>query len=175
MFRRNRLYRGVRIAALMASAGVLAGASLPSLEQRLLYTHNAERATEGLPAMRWDAGLAADAAAWARHLAASGRFDHYEEFSDDPDAQGENLWMGTRGAFAPETMVGHWIEEKRNFKPGTFPNNSRTGDLADVGHYTQIMWRDTGSVGCAIAKNAEDEYLVCRYAATGNVIGERPF
>lgn len=175
MFRCSKLDRGARMAAIVAAGSMLIGAALPSLEQRLLYSHNTERARANLPAMHWDAGLAADAAKWSRHLAATGRFEHFEEFSDDPDAQGENLWMGTRDAFSPETMVGHWIGEKKHFKPGVFPNNSMTGDLADVGHYTQIMWRDTSKVGCAIAANAEDEFLVCRYSATGNVIGERPF
>lgn len=172
MLRRNH---AIRIATVLASGLFLIGASLPSLEQRLLYAHNTERARVALPSMQWDAELSADAAQWARHLATTGQFEHFEEFSDDPDAQGENLWMGTRGAFAPETMVGHWIAEKKDFKPGVFPNNSRTGDVEDVGHYTQIMWRDTTRMGCAIARSAEDEYLVCRYSATGNVIGERPF
>lgn len=175
MFRRHGLNRGARIAALLAAGTLLVGASLPGLEQSLLYPHNSERARAALPPMQWDAGLAADAREWARYLAATGQFEHFEEFSDDPNAQGENLWMGTRSAFSPETMVGHWIEEKKDFKPGVFPDNSRTGDLADVGHYTQIMWRDTSRVGCAIAADAENEYLVCRYSATGNVVGERPF
>lgn len=163
------------ISALLVAAPALTGATLPTLEQRLLNPHNAERVRAGVPPMQWDAQLATDAQQWARHLAATGQFEHFEEVSDDPDAQGENLWMGTRGAFSPEVMVGHWIEEKKDFKPGVFPDNSRTGDLEDVGHYTQIVWRDTRNVGCAIARNAADEFLVCRYSATGNVIGERPF
>ena len=72
-------------------------------------------------------------------------------------------------------MVGRWIEEKRDFKPGIFPANSRTGRLEDVGHYTQLMWRSTERVGCAITQNADYDFLVCRYLEGGNVIGERPF
>jgi hypothetical protein len=91
------------------------------------------------------------------------------------DPQGENLWLGTESHFSPEEMVGTWIEEKSHFKPGIFPDNSRTGDLDDVGHYTQLMWRGTERVGCAIRANGEYDILVCRYSAAGNVIGERPF
>ena len=40
---------------------------------------------------------------------------------------GENLWMGSHGAFSFETMVGGWASEKRFFRPGIFPNNSRPG------------------------------------------------
>jgi len=164
-----------RAAVLLGAAPLLVGATLPDTDTLLLAAHNRARADIGVPAMRWDAALAADAREWAGYLAATGQFEHFEEVSDDPDAQGENMWMGTRGAFRPETMVSHWVGEKKDFVPGVFPDNSRTGDLEDVGHYTQIVWRDTESMGCAIASNAEDDYLVCRYATSGNVVGERPF
>ena len=72
-------------------------------------------------------------------------------------------------------MVEGWIEEKKYFRPGRFPDNSTTGDFADVGHYTQLMWRETGRVGCALAEGAAEEVLVCRYRTAGNVVGERPF
>lgn len=165
----------LRIMLAIGIAPLVMGDVAPDRETIILAAHNRERAALDLPAMRWDTNLAADAREWAQYLAASGTFDHYEEESSDPDAQGENLWMGTRGAFAPGTMVGHWIGEKKDFTYGRFPDNSRTGDLEDVGHYTQIVWRDTRSVGCAIASNAEDDYLVCRYAASGNVMGELPY
>jgi len=169
------LKRLAKPAALAALGPLLLAVNVPGLNQRFLIVHNSERASASLPAMRWDGALATDAAEWARHLAATNTFDHFEEVSSDPDAQGENLWMGTRDAFAPETMVGHWIDEKKDFKPGVFPDNSRTGNLEDIGHYTQIMWRDTEHVGCALAKNGESDFLVCRYSTSGNVIGERPF
>jgi hypothetical protein len=118
--------------------------------------------------------LAAEAAAWGGELAASGAFEHAPD-RGEADPQGENLWAGTRGAYAPEEMVDGWIEEKQQFRPGRFPDNSRTGDYEDVGHYTQLMWRDTDRVGCALAAGAEEEVLVCRYRTAGNVVGEVPF
>ena len=66
-------------------------------------------------------------------------------------------------------------DERRAFRTGTFPDVSRTGDLEDVGHYTQMVWRNTGQVGCAMASNRSMDYLVCRYARTGNVEGERVY
>jgi hypothetical protein len=144
-----------------------------NFDSRLLAAHNRERTAAGLAPLGWDEGLAADAEEWAAELAATGEFEHSADDEDDP--QGENLWEGTRASFTPEDMVGMWIEEKKHFKPGIFPDNSRTGDLEDIGHYTQLMWRDTGRVGCAKRSNAENDVLVCRYAAAGNVIGERPF
>lgn len=175
MDRGNRLYRMAFGAAALAAAALLSGATSISggFEGRVLTAHNAERAALGLPALRWNPGLAADAQSWANHLAATGRFEHAPDTKAEP--QGENLWAGTRGYFSPEAMVNAWIREKRYFRPGRFPNNSTTGDVEDVGHYTQLVWRETGEVGCARASNRGEDFLVCRYAQAGNYIGERPF
>lgn len=144
-----------------------------NLDDRLLAAHNRERAAAGIAPLYWNAALAANAAEWAAELTALGDLEHAPGDPDDPE--GENLFAGTRGYYPPEAMVGMWIEEKQYFEPGVFPDNSSTGDFADVGHYTQLMWRDTRQVGCAVAPGAELDFLVCRYSAAGNVEGERPF
>lgn len=144
-------------------------------EARLLAGHNRERANLGIAPLKWDDALAQDAARWAQHLVQVGYLEHSEDAPGDPDPQGENLWAGTRGYYGPDQMVGLWVAEKKDFKPGIFPNNSTTGDLDDVGHYTQVAWRSSKAVGCAIARGRRDDFLVCRYSEGGNVIGERPF
>ena len=58
--------------------------------------------------------------------------------------------MGSTGYYGVEELVGFWIEEKRHFQPGTFPNVSRTGYWKDVAHYTQMIWKGTTNVGCAV-------------------------
>jgi hypothetical protein len=170
-----------RITALIASVAVAATAPMlmagldqsSRFEQRVLAAHNLEREDVGVPALRWNAALAGDAQRWADYLAATGRFEHAP---DDPRAvEGENLWAGTRGHYAPEAMVDAWVREKRHFKPGTFPNNSTTGDVEDVGHFTQLAWRDTREVGCAHAASAREDILVCRYSSAGNWVGQQPF
>jgi hypothetical protein len=164
-------------AALCLTLPLLAGATgrLSSLDQRLLAAHNRERSEAGLPAMRWDPALAADAAEWGEQLAAIDEIEHSPDDPEDDDPQGENLWLGTSGHFTPEQMVGMWVEEKRHFVPKPIPFSSRTGNFDDVGHYTQVMWRDTGRVGCALANGEAHEILVCRYSQAGNVEGEQAF
>lgn len=142
-----------------------------SIELRLLRTHNRERALVGSAPLQWDPQLQAAAAAYAEELAATERFEHSPSVS--LLGQGENLWVGTRGAFTPERMVGNWASGSSIFQPGVFPNVSRTGNWTDVGHYTQIIWRQTQSVGCAISSSNKFDYLVCRYAPQGNVVGMR--
>lgn len=162
--------------ALLAAAAVLTGASDPqsNFEARVLGAHNRERERINVSPLRWNNALAADAAKWARHLVRVGHLVHYQEVPGDQNPQGENLWAGTKGYYGPEAMVGLWVKEKSNYRPGIFPANSRTGNLEDVGHYTQLIWRSTTEVGCAVARGDEDDFLVCRYAEGGNVIGERP-
>lgn len=144
-----------------------------SLDQRLLAAHNRERSLIGVPALEWDADLAAGAKVWADALAQTNSFVHSPADASDPETPGENLWAGTRAAWAPEEMVDYWVAEKRDYRPGTFPAVSRSGDLENVGHYTQVIWRNTRKVGCALASGSREDILVCRYSEGGNVIGEQ--
>ena len=162
-------------ATLLLAAPAILGSTgqINNFEVRTLAAHNRERAARGIAPMRWNPALAADARAWADRLAANGGFQHAPENESDPE--GENLWAGTRGYFAIEAMVGDWAGEKRYFKPGIFPDNSTTGNADDVGHYTQMMWRNSRDIGCALATGRGDDVLVCRYSAAGNYEGERPF
>lgn len=136
---------------------------------RMLAVHNAVRAQAGVGPLSWDPALGQAAANYAMQMAFTNRFEH-----SDRSARrgiGENLWMGTRGAFGYEQMLRGWVSERSMFVPGVFPAVSRSGNWADVGHYTQMVWPTTTRVGCAVAANARTEYLVCRYSPAGNVDG----
>ncbi len=136
--------------------------------------HARARAEVDVPPLRWDDTLAADAGRYAAELARSGRMVHSRE-PRGKSPQGENLWMGTREAFRYSEMVGDWVGEKQYYRPLPTPDFSTTGRWGDVGHYTQIIWRDTIAFGCGIASNRSDDYLVCRYGPPGNVVGQRAF
>ena len=137
---------------------------------RLLAIHNLERARVHAPPLQWDPYLAASAAAYGRVLARMGRLEHSPRASRP--GQRENLWMGPRGIYSPEQMVGGWIAERALFRPGMFPHVSRTGNWSDVAHYTQMIWKGTTRVGCAIQPAGRTEYLICRYSPPGNVDGK---
>mgnify|MGYP003577794252 FL=1 len=146
--------------------GATAGAA------RLLAAHNRERARMGVAPLRWDARLAAAAASYGPTLARLGQLRHSPRAARP--GQRENLWMGSRGAFSPEQMVGNWISEKAYYRPGMpFPYVSRTGNWADVAHYTQVVWKGTTHVGCAIYPTQRWDYLICRYSPPGNIDGRR--
>lgn len=144
-------------------------AARSAFEQSILAEHNAERVRVGSGPLIWSDRLARDAAVWARTLARTNSFEHAPE---GKEVQGENLWMGTQGAYSTQDMVQLWISEKRLYQPRKFPDVSTSGVWADVGHYTQLIWSNTKSVGCALASNAESDFLVCRYTPPGNWMGE---
>jgi hypothetical protein len=144
-----------------------------SFDERVLVAHNQEREALGLQPLNWNPALEQSAQRWADYLASSERFEHAPENRRNPE--GENLWAGTKNYFQPEAMVGAWIREKKFFRPGVFPDNSTTGRVQDVGHYTQLVWRATTQVGCAEASSSREDILVCRYAEAGNYRGEQPF
>lgn len=160
---------------LLAATPLLLGSTNYGVDfnARLLQAQNTERARIGVPPLKWDNTLAKDAREWAYKLASTGKFEHSPD-DQEKEPQGENLWGGTPLAYSPEEMVGLWIAEKKDYREGTFPYNSRSGDVENVGHYTQVIWRDSRNVGCATAIGRREQVLVCRYSAPGNVIGERP-
>lgn len=136
----------------------------------MLKAHNDARRGYGVAPLAWDSALARDARAYGVILARSGIFRHDPQTGRRP-RQGENLWTGTRGAYRFESMIGSMVDERRLYRPGRFPDNSRNGRWQDVAHYTQIVWPVTTRVGCAIVSNSRDDFLVCRYSPAGNIVG----
>ena len=144
-------------------------AMAPAFVQAALTLHNSERARMGVAPLSWDPQLAQAAAGYAAELARERAF-HHSPPTARPN-QGENLWMGTRGAYRTDEMLDGWISEKSLYHPGVFPNVSRNGNWAAVGHYTQMVWRGSQKVGCAISSSPDNDVLVCRYYPAGNVMG----
>jgi uncharacterized protein YkwD len=144
------------------------------LRRTMLVAHATTRALVGVPPLLWSEELAESARLHAEELAASGAFSHEGRFAA-PRGVGENLWMGTHGGFTYTEMVGAWMAEAQDYVSAPTPHFSRTGLWKDVGHYTQMVWRGTTHVGCAVAKGAADDVLVCRYAPAGNVLGRAAF
>lgn len=161
----------IRISAILALPllAIATPSSAQSWEAQALALHNRERAAVRVAPLTWDLGLAAAADLYASELARTHRWRHSVKASRP--GQGENLWMGTTGAYRIDEMVGGWISERRLFRPGIFPAVSITGVWSDVGHYTQMVSSRTTRVGCAIRTGGRWTYLVCRYSPSGNVDG----
>ena len=136
-------------------------------QSALVDAHNQWRARFNSPGLVWDGGLATLAQEWADQLAASGQFDHR------PDNQfGENIFMGTTGAFPANAVVDDWGSEQANYD---IPSLT-CAPGAVCGHFTQLVWSKTARVGCGKATGADgNDYWVCNYDPAGNMQGESPF
>ena len=146
---------------------ILLGLALfPSTEMAddMLAAHNAVRAKLKLPPLVWSGKLAKAAQEWADTLLKDGTFRH-----PATSPWGQNLLDLYRGQYEPEQVVGDWAAEAANYD---YKTNRCTGMC---GHYTQIVWRDTKEVGCALARGGQREVWACDYSPPGNYQGMRPY
>ena len=157
------------VAACSAGASTLTIPRETAAAMRIVLLHNQIRSAAGVGPVYWDSSLAAAADRYAAELARTGRWGHSPLAARA--GQGENLWMGTRGGFNVDQMVGAWASEGRWFRRGRFPQVSATGNWIQIGHYTQMIWPGSVRVGCAVRSSARNDYLVCRYSPAGNVMG----
>ncbi len=132
--------------------------------REMLAAHNAVRARLQLPPLRWSTDIAAYAQQWANYLEAHHEFQHHKQ-----STYGENLFMISGDTTTPAAVVRSWASEAKDYD---YRRNSCHGVC---GHYTQIVWRDTREVGCAVAPGRNEETWVCNYGPPGNVVGERPY
>jgi hypothetical protein len=135
-----------------------------------------------LPPLSWDEHAAEVAKAWAdgcRWQHNSGRSDHYNELAAASEYVGENLYAQS-WILPPEDIaassVSSWASEAGDYDYAS--NSCAAGEVC--GHYTQLVWRNTTAVGCAVASCPgmiwpTTQYLVCNYVPGGNYVGQRPY
>lgn len=134
----------------------------------ILDQHNYWRRDVGVSEkLVWSEDMAMLAADWAVQLKENGcAFEHRPD-----NNYGENLFMGTSGFFTAAEVVNRWGSEKEDYSYKR--NKCKPGKMC--GHYTQIVWRSTRSVGCAKTQCKDMDLWVCNYDPPGNWVGERPF
>ena len=91
---------------------------------------------------------------------------------------GENLaWGSGTGYTKIEQAVYGWAQKEEKSYRYTEIGNGDSTDGSQVGHYTQIIWRNTTHVGCAIVTGCSkwDRTYVCNYAPGGNIRGQKPY
>jgi uncharacterized protein YkwD len=148
--------------------GISAGSTpqLSVLARDILAAHNSVRKPLRIAPLSWSNELALKAQDWANNLIKTGKFYHRQH-----TAYGENLleFTGTSANAKPEEVVQEWKAEVIDYDYSS--NRCRSV----CGHYTQIVWRSTREVGCAVARSARREVWVCEYDPPGNVAGQKPY
>jgi pathogenesis-related protein 1 len=137
----------------------------------LLDFQNEARAAVGVNSFIWNSSAAAACASWLNTLAKKGcAYDHPPE----PYPYGQNL--AAAEDFDPvSSAVETWVDEGAKYTLATMPNGCSTGNIADCGHYTQVVWRASTSVGCAVNDCNNINYVCCDYYPRGNVLGQKPY
>jgi hypothetical protein len=148
--------------------------AIATANPEILAAHNAYRNEVGAVPLTYNTTLAASAQAWAEHDASIGSLVH----SDSGGSYGENIARWSTGWASWTDIVNLWGGEKSFFIYGPLGDgSSTTGNVYDVGHYTQIVWSTTTQVGCGKATNVSQnaDYFVCQYSPPGNFLGEYPY
>ncbi len=141
--------------------------------QQLIAEHNRARRVAGTPPLRWSPEIARYAQEWADHLAASRcSIEHRPRAGRWKQRYGENLFMGTAGYYTVVTAVRDWESEKKDYRGGPIRAG---GNFADIGHYTQLVWRRTTHFGCGKSLCRDRLIVACNYDPPGNFIGRTPF
>jgi uncharacterized protein YkwD len=130
-----------------------------------------------LPPVSWDAVLADVAYNYLSRCVGSGSLiDHNANRTADykalggSDYVGENIYA-TTGAAHPADAVTLWMQEASSY-------DYASGDIGSAGHYTQVVWRDSVRIGCAIVNCPNVQYndtVLCDYAPGGNITGQKPY
>ncbi len=137
--------------------------------------HNQKRAEVGSLEVTWSAEIAEYAQERADTIARTGQFTHLPQ-GENP--YGENLAQGgSTGGAAPGYSVlsacDDWYAEKQKMPKGA---RIMTIDLFNrgVGHYTQMIWKESTEIGVGIATFSQNGFqmtvVVCCYNPRGNFI-----
>lgn len=141
----------------------------------MVAEHNRWRAQVGSPPLRWSDKLAGIAQDWADHLTSNGCAMYHSN-----NGYGENIyqasalmWSDGRRDFqhkTPKDVTDSWGSEIKYYN---YADNSCSGVC---GHYTQLVWKDTKEMGCAMSVCGDNSQIwVCSYYPPGNFVGQKPY
>ncbi len=160
--------------------------NLPLDRNKILKSHNEIRQRIGVPNLRWSARLESLAAEWANYLSTDAgcitRRRGMIGLPQHKNGLGENLQRldavrfndgRTEIAKIDENQVVlNWARQGIDFD---YVNN-RCAANKTCENYTQLVWRDSQVVGCAVASCPGLEQIwVCHYDPPGNYAIQKPY
>ncbi|CAH1789611.1 unnamed protein product [Owenia fusiformis] len=137
----------------------------PGFKESCLTAHNTFRNMhQDTPALTYSDDLAKSAKEWADHLTSIGKLQHSRR-----DSYGENIyWTSMSSKYDPCSSAVHaWYKEQDNYS--YFTTKSKTS-VDPIGHFTQVVWRDSREIGCGLSESTDGTYVVCRYSPQGNFV-----
>jgi len=128
-----------------------------------LSAHNYVRAQHDASDLTWSDALASSAQQWANGC-------QFKHSGGALGPLGENLAAGTGSGYGIAAAIKSWTDEDSQYDPSN----------AETSHFTQVVWKGTTQVGCALQmcdgifnpSFGKASYYVCEYFPQGNVLGE---
>ncbi len=86
---------------------------------------------------------------------------------------GQNLYISGGAAPTGAAVANYWYSENKNYDYST----GKSKNNAVTGHFTQLVWKSTKQIGCAVAIGTWNGYnpsyfVCCNYFPGGNVLGQ---
>ena len=125
----------------------------------MMKAHNKRRCLHGVRDILWDAGVERSAIQHSQKCV----FEH------STSVYGENLWAGWWSPNAEDCLKG-WYDGEIDLYDYDNPVFS-----AVTGHFTQVVWKSTHKLGCAICDGDGRSYpfiVTCQYNLPGNYPGQ---
>ncbi|XWX00570.1 hypothetical protein V2A60_008591 [Cordyceps javanica] len=131
-------------------------------EQEMLDTHNRYRREHSAAPLQWNQNLAQNARAWVGTC----------KGGHQPNSpHGENIAAGPFTDKPASFWADLWGEERERHK------YDQAGYSAESGHFTQMVWKATTQLGCAVKlckdkKGMDTSHVACEYEPIGNWAGQ---
>jgi hypothetical protein len=100
-----------------------------------------------------------------------------------PGGYGQNIAMyaatnnlGSEVEFIRTSITEYWYNGEIDLYPNAYGSEPGMGSFHEWGHYTQIVWKGTKEVGCAVAycdsglASYPGYYSVCNYGPPGKML-----
>ncbi|MCF8341153.1 MAG: hypothetical protein K9I82_09265 [Chitinophagaceae bacterium] len=143
--------------------------------EKVLLHHNKVRAEVGVDKLVWSNEIAAYAQEWANYLVSENncKMMHRSSANRNDKNWGENLFWGSSATYyKPLDASKGWAGEKADYTYAPCCGDN----FMKIGHYTQMVWKNSKEMGLGIATCPTGEVIiVANYNPSGNYVGQYPY